>query len=90
MSGGRSTWVRYCKTYIIPCLETHKPLDLVIILLGTNDLKMRFSVSAYDIANGAGALVQILQKSETGPNGESPQVLLVARPSVAIGRSLSA
>jgi lysophospholipase L1-like esterase len=38
-------------------LETHKPLDLVIILLGTNDLKMRFSVSAYDIANGVGELV---------------------------------
>ena len=50
------------KTCLFPCIETHKPLDLVIILLGTNDLKMRFSVSAYDIANGAGA----------------PQVLLLA------------
>ena len=50
-SGDRSIWVSYCKTYLIPCLETHKPLDLVIILLGTNDLKMRLSVSAYDIAN---------------------------------------
>jgi hypothetical protein len=27
---------------------------------------MRLSVLAYDIANGAGALVQIPQKSETG------------------------
>ena len=32
------------KEYLIPCLETHKPLDLVIIMLGTNDLKVRFSV----------------------------------------------
>lgn len=77
-SGDRSIWVSYCKSYLPPCLETHKPLDLVIILLGTNDLKMRFSVSAYDIANGAGALVQIVQKSATGPSDTVPQVLLLA------------
>ena len=71
------------KEYLIPCLETHKPLDLVIILLGTNDLKVRFSVSAYDIANGAGVLVQTVQKSETGPSGGAPQVLLLAPPPVA-------
>ncbi|MCW5845462.1 MAG: hypothetical protein KIT77_29690, partial [Caldilinea sp.] len=40
------------RDYLIPCLETHRPLDLVIILLGTNDLKKRFSLSAYDIAQG--------------------------------------
>jgi lysophospholipase L1-like esterase len=70
------------KSYLPPCLETHRPLDLVIILLGTNDLKMRFSVSAFDIANGAGALVKIVQKSETGRGGSAPQVLLMAPPPV--------
>jgi lysophospholipase L1-like esterase len=44
---------------------------LVIILLGTNDLKMRFSVSAYDIAYGAGALAQIVQKGEISELGGS-------------------
>jgi lysophospholipase L1-like esterase len=71
------------KTYLHPCLGTHKPLDLVIILLGTNDLKMRFSVPAADIAAGAGVLVQIVQKSETGRGGGGPQVLLLAPPPVA-------
>jgi hypothetical protein len=56
---------------------------LVIILLDTDDLKMCFSVSAYDIANGAGVLVQIVQKSETGPGSTAPQVLLLAPPPVA-------
>jgi len=28
------------KEYLIPCLATHSPLDLVIIMLGTNDLKV--------------------------------------------------
>jgi lysophospholipase L1-like esterase len=55
----------------------------VVIMLGTNDLKMRFSVSAFDIANGAGVLVDIVQKSATGPNDKAPLVLLLAPPPIA-------
>ena len=36
--------------YILPCLESHSPLDLVIIMLGTNDLKRKFNYSMQDIA----------------------------------------
>lgn len=68
------------KTYLIPCLETHKPLDLVIIMLGTNDLKKRFSLSAYDIARGAGALVDVVNKSNCGRMEKPPKVLLLAPP----------
>ena len=70
------------KTYLIPCLETHKPLDLVIIMLGTNDLKKRFSLSAYDIAQGAGVLVDIVHKSDSGRMGKPPKVLLLAPPPI--------
>jgi len=68
------------KEYLIPCLETHKPLDLVIIMIGTNDLKKRFSLSAYDIAQGAGVLVDVVNKSGAGRMGEAPRVLLMAPP----------
>jgi lysophospholipase L1-like esterase len=44
--------------YLVPCLHSHSPLDIVIIMLGTNDLKPRFSLNAFDIAQGAGALVK--------------------------------
>ncbi len=71
------------KSYLLPCLKTHHPLDLVILLLGTNDLKARFSLPACDIAAGAGALVDVVQKSDTGYHGLPPQVLLVAPPPVA-------
>jgi lysophospholipase L1-like esterase len=71
------------KEYLIPCLETHKPIDLVIIMLGTNDLKKRFSLTAYDIANGAGVLIEIVQKSAAGPGDKAPEVLLLAPPPVA-------
>ena len=68
------------KDYLIPCLNSHKPIDLVIILLGTNDLKHRFGVSAFDIAKGVGHLVKIIQRSESGPGGSSPQVLILIPP----------
>ena len=68
------------KEYLIPCLETHRPLDLVIIMLGTNDLKARFSLPACDIADGARVLVDIVLKSDAGPGGSAPQALLIAPP----------
>ena len=68
------------KNYLVPCLESHKPLDLVIIMLGTNDLKKRFSVTAYDIAEGAGVLVDIVKQGSCGKNGNPPKILLLAPP----------
>jgi lysophospholipase L1-like esterase len=85
--GGRTTvWddpiegYKNGKEYLIPCLATHAPLDLVIILLGTNDLKTRFSVTAQDIAFGAGVLVDIVNKSGSGRNLKAPKVLLLVPP----------
>jgi lysophospholipase L1-like esterase len=68
------------KDHLIPCLESHQPLGLVIILLGTNDLKRRFSLSAFDIAEGADILVKMIRKSKVGSEGDAPEVLLLAPP----------
>lgn len=70
------------KEYLIPCLESHQPIDLVTIMLGTNDLKKRFSLflSPFDIASSAGVLVDIALRSGSGPGGGTPKVLLMAPP----------
>ena len=59
-------------------LESHRPIDLVIVMLGTNDLKARFSVPASDIAIGLERLVVAIGQSDAGPDGTAPLVLLAA------------
>jgi lysophospholipase L1-like esterase len=76
------------KSYLIPCLESHHPLDLVIVMLGTNDLKHRYGLSAWDIASGARTLVQMIQSSAFGPEGSAPQVLLIAPPPTCVTGTL--
>jgi lysophospholipase L1-like esterase len=67
---------------LIPILQSHAPLDLVIILLGTNDLKARFNPTPYDIAYGAKRVAVAAQNSGTGPDGTAPKVLLVCPPPI--------
>jgi lysophospholipase L1-like esterase len=66
--------------YLPPCLRSHAPLDLLIIALGCNDLKQRFSASAGDIAGGAERLIQLARAAPVGPRGAPPAIILVAPP----------
>jgi len=59
-------------------LESHRPIDLVIVMLGTNDLKARFGVPASDIAIGLERLVAEIRRSDAGPGKAAPAVLLAA------------
>jgi lysophospholipase L1-like esterase len=63
-----------------PTIESQRPFDLMIIMLGTNDLKARNNRSAADIAQSASKLAEIAKRSQAGPNGENPKVLLIAPP----------
>ena len=70
------------RTYLRACLESHKPIDLVIVMLGTNDLKARFRASASDIAQGATSLAEMALMSGCGPDDGAPRVLLISPPAL--------
>jgi lysophospholipase L1-like esterase len=63
--------------YLPPCLHSQAPLDLMILMLGTNDTKPYFSVNAHNIAASVGRLVEIAQQAQAGRDGKL-RVLLVA------------
>lgn len=67
-------------TYLLPCLESHAPMDLVIMLLGTNDCKAHFAVTPYDIAESLGYLLEIVMASKCGRDGAAPRILILAPP----------
>ena len=72
--------------YIMPCLLTNKPVDLVIIMLGTNDIKPIYNANPFFITKGMAKLVDLVQKSECGRNGISPKVLVAAP--IEIGKNI--
>jgi lysophospholipase L1-like esterase len=68
------------RPYLLPCLRSHAPVAVLVIMLGTNDLKAIHRLEPPQIAQGAGALVHVARESLAGPDGGPPAVLLVAPP----------
>ncbi len=64
--------------YLAPCLLTHQPLDLLIIALGTNDLKEKFGREAADIADGVRSLLRVVETTTYAREPRQVQVLIIA------------
>ena len=67
---------------LLPILESHAPIDIVAVMLGTNDLKLRFNPQAFDIAAGAQHVAMAAMASQTGPGKSSPKALIICPPPV--------
>lgn len=60
--------------YIEVSIATHRPLDLIILMLGTNDTKVRFNATAQDITKGLEQLIKTLKNPEIYNN----QILIIS------------
>ncbi len=62
-------------TYLYPCMMSHSPLDYMVVMLGTNDCKERFSATPKNIADG---IKRLLTKAMQIPAWRKhPEILLV-------------
>jgi lysophospholipase L1-like esterase len=82
---GRTTDVDYddrpgCngRTYFAPCLQTHHPLDVVVIMLGTNDLKNQFNRSPATIADALNGYIDDVAANAATRAGGVPRIVLVS------------
>ena len=58
--------------YLWPCLKSHEPLSLLIIMLGTNDVKQRMGgASAFVISLGMRRLIQKAQTTDCWGDGKA-------------------
>ncbi len=71
--------------YLYPCLMSHEPVDLLIIMLGTNDTKERFSASSEVIGLGMTRLVQKAVSVKDCWRDGKPNILLVSPQSIGKG-----
>lgn len=71
---------------IYSTLMTHEPVDLLIIMLGTNDTKERFNASPACIGIG---MERLAMKAETvgAWRGGRPNILIVAPPHIGAGHN---
>ncbi len=70
--------------YIYPCLKSHENVDLLIIMLGTNDTKDRFYATPACIALGMARLVKKAQATECWGD-KAPNILVIAPPHIGQG-----
>ncbi len=71
--------------YLRPCLSSHKPVDIVVLMLGSNDLKYTFHLTAEQIAKGAGELVDVIKAFTAEKQGFVPKIILVSPPEIGQG-----
>ncbi len=71
--------------YLKPCLHSHRPVDIVILMLGSNDLKTTFNLTAEQIAADAGRLVEVIKEFTAVKQNFTPKIILVSPPEIGKG-----
>ncbi len=82
-SASMPSWLlpnRDARDMLPPLLESHAPLDAVVLLLGINDCAPSAKRTPEEITMGCLSLIWTIQKSQAGPGGAAPKILLVAPP----------
>lgn len=70
--------------YLIPCLDTHDPIDLVILMLGTNELKYTYNKTPEEIGNLLEQyFVKTILNRKSQIKDSYPKLLIIAPPIVS-------
>lgn len=65
-------------------VEIHSPLELIVLMLGTNDFQSMHDYNAWHSSQGIGALVSAVRNAPIEPGMPVPAVLVVAPPPIRV------
>lgn len=63
--------------YLPACLNSHRPLDAIVFMLGTNDFKARFHLDADAIAHDVHGLIDAVAVNQR-PEMPAPRILVIS------------
>ena len=66
------------RSYLIPCIGSHNPINLVILMLGTNDLKIEFNRNAPEVASAVDGLIDDIESNAWNQQKDAPQILVLS------------
>lgn len=66
--------------YLLSCLNSHDPIDLVVLMLGTNELKDRFDTSSTQIAKTIEEYIKLITTPREYTPKHVTKVLLISPP----------
>lgn len=69
-------------------LSSHAPIDLLVLLLGTNDMKPSIHGNPHLAQRGVARLIEITRSHDYPGGGEAPAILLVAPPPIVATRNI--
>ena len=70
------------RNYMEACLLSHRPVDVLVVMLGSNDIKVRYGKNAGQIAQSIGDLVHDMKKLMDERQAEKMSILLVSPKSI--------
>ena len=66
--------------YILPCLDSHDPLDYVVVLLGTNELKSGYGLSSQEVGENLRSFLRLVASRHSQSGHSIPEVIVVVPP----------
>lgn len=71
---------RNATQYILPCLDTHDPLDWVIVMLGNNEFKNEYNMSAENISRSMEEFLTKIHNRKSQFRNIQPKIILISPP----------
>jgi len=70
-------------TYLPTCLDTHYPLDIILLSLGLNEVKSIYDWTPLQVAEKMGRMIELIQNRKPNFHNSNSRIILLSQPTVS-------